>query len=487
MKKILTLTYLLVFTAICHGQKLTNYTKESTADYQNGILGLPSNTIYQVAVSPNGNVWLATANGISKFNPTTKTFTNYKSGTAYKSITIVKGGLVIAGGNGLISEFNGTGFTDYAVNSYPADITNITADSSSGITEVYISGTAGIAYDNGNHVFVDAQQVSGTTYSVPKNSMFDYYLNGTERHVWFATSTYKIVHLDVKAYTFTEYLIGYDIKGITRVDDNTIAVATSNGPYLLDMTTGNTTMLGFELNASDIKCVQADGSGNFWIGYANASSAKRITRRSSDGTYMYEIQLSMIFNHMTTNSNGDVYVATQNNGLVFFDHNATPEVTTVQSGNALTLSTIEVKGATYQWFYHASGSNFKVSALADGEITGATSYTYTATDAGWYKVRIVNGKDTTWSNPIEKLGTTTGIDNTTSATSLSVYPIPNQGEINFMSTENISEVILMDAYGKVEVHKIMNISSPINTELKGLVIIQLKTDKGSITRKLIIE
>ena len=39
--------------------------------------GLPNNTVYSIVEDNNNNLWLGTRNGLSRFDPVTKTFTNY--------------------------------------------------------------------------------------------------------------------------------------------------------------------------------------------------------------------------------------------------------------------------------------------------------------------------------------------------------------------------------------------------------------------------
>ena len=74
--------------------------------------GLPNNTVYDLLEDDNGNIWISTGKGVSRFNPKTEEFKNYRvlenlfqddefhGLTAYKS----KSGKMFFGGiNGFIT------------------------------------------------------------------------------------------------------------------------------------------------------------------------------------------------------------------------------------------------------------------------------------------------------------------------------------------------------------------------------------------------
>ncbi len=53
-----------------------NYEKENFKTFTDKH-GLPSTTVFSIAEDNSGNLWLGTRNGLSRFDPATKTFTNY--------------------------------------------------------------------------------------------------------------------------------------------------------------------------------------------------------------------------------------------------------------------------------------------------------------------------------------------------------------------------------------------------------------------------
>jgi ligand-binding sensor domain-containing protein/DNA-binding response OmpR family regulator len=85
--------------------------KTKTFQKFNSNNGLPSNSVFSITGDNSGNLWLATNKGISKFNPATKTFTNFSQeyglqGDIFISGAVFKakdGKLYFGGDNGLNS------------------------------------------------------------------------------------------------------------------------------------------------------------------------------------------------------------------------------------------------------------------------------------------------------------------------------------------------------------------------------------------------
>lgn len=100
----------LTFTTQAQGWQLYN-TQNS---------GLPDNTVYQVAIAPNGTKWIATNNGLARFdgsNWTVFTTANGLPDNSIRSVFVDPNGIVWAGTfTGGIAKYNGTGFTTYSTN-----------------------------------------------------------------------------------------------------------------------------------------------------------------------------------------------------------------------------------------------------------------------------------------------------------------------------------------------------------------------------------
>ena len=78
------------------------------------VNGLASNTVQAGTYDPiTGMVWFGTDQGISRYNPTTNTFTTFLSGQNVKALRVAPGGFIFAGtwGGGLFKLNASTGAT----------------------------------------------------------------------------------------------------------------------------------------------------------------------------------------------------------------------------------------------------------------------------------------------------------------------------------------------------------------------------------------
>ena len=125
-------------------------------------------------------------------------------------------------------------------------------------------------------------------------------------------------------------------------------------------------------------------------------------------------------------------------------------------------------------------------------ITDADSNVYVATQSGYYRVRIINATDTTWSNPVS-VNDITGIISPNDFI-FNIYPNPSRGIFNIsISNPGFFNFTVLNSMGSIIYSGAFN-SSTLQINLssiasRGMYLIQIKDVLGNIldTKKLIIE
>jgi len=151
--------------------------------------GLPSNTVYNIQVGNNGNLWLSTTNGLSKFNPTTETFHNYDIEDGLLSNEFSWGGLKTEQGMLLFGGLNG--FNMFQPELFPENmvpppvrLTDFLLFNKS--VPIESNGYLSQAVQYLNHITLNpkdnvfAFEFSALGYSQPEENQFAYKLEGFE-------------------------------------------------------------------------------------------------------------------------------------------------------------------------------------------------------------------------------------------------------------------------------------------------------------------
>jgi hypothetical protein len=111
-------------------------------------------------------------------------------------------------------------------------------------------------------------------------------------------------------------------------------------------------------------------------------------------------------------------------------------------------------------------------------------------DAGTIVVKASQGGDNAWeaAPEIERnfsvTSTTTSLTDKSSTSEIYIYPNPSTGSFYLIASDEIESVLLTDALGRQETVKG---KTEIRSNLKGLVLVRIKTRKGIFIEKIILE
>ena len=473
---------------------------------------LLSNNVNQIAIDSYGMVWVATDNGLSMYNPTDSSFTNYFVSQNITSIASGTNGQLIAYTSDIgytktdsMFYFDGSVWHSYFINSYIKStgyVNSSIVDPSNSFVFGSDSGVKAV-YNNLNNMPIF--NANGTVYNSPINAnSINYTLNDTTNEqspiYWFGVKD-SLVQWEVKAVGTANslinkyYLGGGIINSIDKLNNDTLITSTGIGIFLFDINTKHRTALKTFNNKYGISfSAKKDSAENIWAVY-QGTSGQAVTRINNNGgsfnTFSYT--LNFFFDVVHDMEVGKQVYIGSGSGFTVFDPNATPDVIVQTARIGDSLSTINITDSQYQWYYNtdSSSSGARVSALESiySPISGADSNIYVATLSGWYRVQIISATDTTWSVPVRSnvQSTTTAVIGSVQNQDIMVYPNPNNGHFSIKSEDMVINVTLVNQFGQSETNKIETMNPELNTSLKGMIIAEISTEKGTIIKKLIIE
>jgi hypothetical protein len=148
--------------------------------------------------------------------------------------------------------------------------------------------------------------------------------------------------------------------------------------------------------------------------------------------------------------------------------------TTTVSGNTITANET---GATYQWLDCDNGN---------AVINGETSQSFTATVTGNYAVEITVGNciDTSACENI----TVVGIDELSKA-SVTIYPNPNDGVFNVVTSEQVN-ITIYNMLGEIILTNVLNGGTHVlslNSHPKGVYFVNIQQNESVTTYKMIVK
>jgi ligand-binding sensor domain-containing protein/serine phosphatase RsbU (regulator of sigma subunit) len=236
--------------------------------------GLPQSSIYTMLQDKDGNIWVGTMNGISKYNGLN--FENFtkKNGLAENRVTA---SCIDKKGNIWFGHWSG-GITKYdAASKTFSEITPGTLKLSKTITSI-VSDTKGI--------------------------------------IWFGTNgegLLKDENGNFTSFTTKNGLASNAISSLIENKDGVLWIGTDNGITLYKT---NLTPFAGELNSQSIKCLLRDSKGNIWIG----TSDQGITRINvNDGQFKnFNTSNGLASNNIKTifeALNGAIYIGTNSDGI----------------------------------------------------------------------------------------------------------------------------------------------------------------------------
>ncbi|MBI5470863.1 MAG: hypothetical protein HY961_00815 [Ignavibacteriae bacterium] len=176
--------------------------------------GLASNLVYRIEEDDQGILWLSTDNGISRFDPSTKTFTNYDitSGlptnnlTFYSSMKCADGTIVFGTNTGDVVYFNPNSFKN-SLNTQPAVITDIrlfnksleTGDASPLKKAAYLINTLSLSHNQS----VISFELANMDYLNPDVFTYAYKLDGFDKNWNYVSDQHSITYTNLDAGEYT--------------------------------------------------------------------------------------------------------------------------------------------------------------------------------------------------------------------------------------------------------------------------------------------
>ena len=149
------------------------------------------------------------------------------------------------------------------------------------------------------------------------------------------------------------------------------------------------------------------------------------------------------------------------------------DITTTVNGNTITANQT---GASYNWI-DCNGMNY----------TGATAQNFTATVTGNYAVEITVGNcvDTSACENV----TVVGVDENSAKNNIKLFPNPNNGVFNIITSEQINVTIynVLGANVFTKALKSGNHTLSLETQPKGMYFVNIQQDGSVVTHKMIVK
>jgi hypothetical protein len=465
MKTIFTLI-LALFSVITYGQVLTQISSSNSTIV---------NSTYSIDFDGNGNVYVGTLAGVYMYNKNTGNSANLS--TTDTRLVKYYDGKLIAGGLDRISMYNGSTWTNYSTGTTSKYVNSYLPVSNNVNGYPYFGGTGGVgAYDGGGNYIVFNTSV------VAYNSI---HLDSTRRgsttdwsdHLWYTAGS-TIVDHNLKTDVKTTYSTGSNPTCFTPNKDFTKILYVSQGYLRLFDVTSRTQTYISGITGVTFACY--DNNNNIWYSTVVNNVVKLQRYDGTNITHTITIPSGV---RDLKFKDGVVYVATGNSGLLMYDYDATPVV----SVDTDILSTIQVENASYQWYYSSTPPSNARTTSTFTAINGAVTSTYQASDAGYYKVEIVQTSGTNESNPVlyGTITTTGTAESILPENDLTVYPNPNTGSFYIKTSFDVTEVTVTNQLGQSEL--VFFDGNGVATTMKGLVIVTIKTDKGVAIKKVVIQ
>jgi ligand-binding sensor domain-containing protein len=195
--------------------KITHFTEDD---------GLPNSTIYGIREDKDGNLWLSTNNGLSRFNPQTKTFRNYDATEGIQgnefywgAVGSTRDGLMLFGGVNGLTIFNPADIKDNEAVP-PIAITNfeifnrpITIRKGSVLTQnINFADEVILNYDQNVLTF----QYSALNYNSPEKNLYAYYLEHFDKDWNYVGGKRNISYTNLNPGSYVLHIKGSNNDGI---------------------------------------------------------------------------------------------------------------------------------------------------------------------------------------------------------------------------------------------------------------------------------
>lgn len=285
-----------------------------------------------------------------------------------------------------------------------------------------------------------------------------FYSNG---NVYAVANNGSVFVIDLKSVSWSNitFNLGYinaDVSSLSFFGDKILATTRTHGVFVKSLsgstwTAQNTDLSNLDVTSSTVWLnkilIGTNGNGVFVSDTASISWNKTLTRPVGSHTDSVDNQYNAEYIQAMLTNAGFVFASYKGGLFATYDGGKT----WVPGGNQFNIPTY---------------SNYNKISIAAG------------------RVFVTTDNNSVYSNALSELPTIpTAIENEYVASSVSVYPNPNNGK--FTVADDVTEIAIYDLSGKL-----LNtfVSTNVTVEYpKGIYILKAKTSKGLATQKLVIE
>lgn len=266
--------------------------------------GLPQNSVHQIFQSRDGYLWIATEDGVARFNGVDFRIFNHENSPAFTSSDIccfaqsATGPLWIGTADGIL-EYSSDSFHHYPV------------------SDAILSLSAA---DNGNLLVltpIGILRFDGKSFSplsLPSSAVPSAIKQASDGSIWIASTAgvFQYQHGQLRAEPLASSLAKQNVEGIGPLPGHGLWLRTRGSITLLENGRTRTLQAGREIPATHIQSALSDSRGNLWIGtnqglYVLGKDTNRPQRNAALGT-------SSILSTFEDRE-GNLWIGTETSGL----------------------------------------------------------------------------------------------------------------------------------------------------------------------------
>ncbi len=213
---------------LCHFDQQTGRFRTFTNKH-----GLPDNNVYSILEDKNNQLWLGTNNGLSRFDPVAKTFTNYDYKDGLQGNIFTTGpdsdldkGACFAGGDGTLyfGGANGLNFFNprqLKANSYKAPVV---------ITQFKLFDSLVKGANEAKEIMLDYDEnyfsfeFSSLSYYNPSKNQYAYQLTGVDKNWVYSGTRHYAAYTDIDPGTYTFRVRGTNNDGVWNEEGTSITI-----------------------------------------------------------------------------------------------------------------------------------------------------------------------------------------------------------------------------------------------------------------------
>lgn len=289
-----------------------------TPTYYSFEQALANDNVRSLEEDLNGNIWIGTISGITKFdgtNFTTYTTTDGLGGNIVYDICVHSSGDVYAATSGGISKFDGLVWTNTGLgDGLPSNTIWCVEEDNYGNIWIGTSDMGAVYYDG----------VIWTTYNTDdglvSNGIKTIFVDRSD-NVWFGTGNGLSIYngTSFKTHNTTTGMPGLLTNAIIQLYNGSIAVATNGGIGIYNYYEWNNITTTDGLPAANVLSLQEDFNQNLWIG-SSAGLTKYDGSNFETYTYNDGLTNTIVSKHIITHAGDNkIWCASPFNGITVFD------------------------------------------------------------------------------------------------------------------------------------------------------------------------